>query len=163
MISLEEYKKMLIDYYRYECDNNLEKIELRKKELDKKYSDEYLNKIIEDTYNVIKMILEKQPNSFIIEMDDDTTTYVNLNLIGGYFSDRLYVDSYGKIISESILKKVFGSQLNVVVMDEEIELKDNDPDIVSFDYEYSLYLQGFPENMENMRKELFGKNKVKKR
>ena len=163
MISLDEYKKMLIGYYRYECDNDLEKIELRKKELAKKYSDEYLNKIIEDTYNVIKVIFEKQPNSFIIEMDDDTITYVNLNLIGGYFSDRLYIDPYGKIISESILKKVFGSQLAVVVMDEELEIEDADSDIVSFDYKYLLYLQGFPENMEGIRKRLFGKNKVKMR
>ena len=163
MISLDEYKKILIDYYRYECDNDLEKLELRKKELAKKYSDEYLNKIIEDTYNVIKIIFEKQPNSFIIEMDDDTTTYVNLNLIGGYFSDRLYVDPYGKIISESILKNIFGPQLIVDVMDEEIQLEDEDSDIVSFDYKYSLYLQGFPENMEDIKKELFEKNKVKMR
>ena len=61
------------------------------------------------------------------------------------------------------IKENNSSLMSYNVTYKQIELKDNDPDIVSFDYEYSLYLQGFPENMENMRKELFGKNKVKKR
>lgn len=163
MISLEEYKKNLIYCYRHECDNNIEMRKLREDKLNKIYSDEYLKKIIEDTYNVVRVILEEQPDYFMINMDDDTTTYIDLNLIGGFFSDRLFVDSDGNIISEYILKKVFGSQLAVVVMDEEYEYKNDDPDVVSFYYEYFLCLQDFPDNMKSIKKELFGKNKVKKR
>ena len=163
MVGLDEYKKRLIDYYYYECDNNIEKRKLREQNLNKEYGDEYLNKIIEDTYNFIKKIFDEIENSYFrIPLDEDITSYISLNLIGGYSSDTLFTDCSGSIISRYILQRTFGSRLTVEVHTDEYE-KYDDPDIVSFDYKYSLYLQGFPENMEGIRKRLFGKNKVKMR
>lgn len=163
MISLEEYKKVLISHYRYECDNTLEKRKLREKELEKKYSDEYLNKIINDTYKVIKKIFnEIEYSYFEISLNGDTTSYISLNLIGGYFSDRLFIDTDDNIISTYILKKTFGSRLIVELKTDEYEITD-DPDIMSFSYIYSLYMQGFPKDMKSIKEELFGKNKIKKR
>lgn len=163
MISLEEYKNILIDYYFYECDNSIEKRKLREQNLNKEYGDEYLNKIIEDTYNFIKKIFDEIENSYFkIPLYEDTTSYISLNLIGGYSSDTLFTDCSGSIISRYILKRTFGSQLIVEVHTDEYEI-DDDPDVISFSYIYSLYMQGFPDNMEDIKEELFGKNKVKKR
>lgn len=163
MITLEEYKNALINVYRYEIDNcEVRKIK-REEYLNKHYGDEYLNKIINDTYRVIKTILNTyESNYYYIDMNDDTTCYISLNLTGGYFSDRLYIDSYGNIISEYILKRTFGNRLSVDLKEDEYDFETDDPDIVSFDYSYSLYLQGFPKNMEEIKENLFGLSKIKK-
>lgn len=157
MISLEEYKNELIAVYRYQIDNNEIKREYRKEYLAKNYSDEYLERIINNTYDVIKTFFDISKDGFCdIDMDEDTTTYISLDLSGGYFSDRLYIDSLGNVISEHILKRTFGNRLDVRVKVEEKDFDSDDPDIVSFDYIYSLYLQGFPDNMEEIKESLFG-------
>lgn len=163
MIDLEEYKNVLINVYRYEIDNcETQKIK-RKENLNKYYCDEYLNKIISDTYSVIRTIFDKSETGYCnIDMDDNTTRYIFLNLSGGWFSDRLYIDSYGNIISEYILKRTFGDMLVVELKEEEYDFETNDPDIVSFNYTYSLYLQGFPKNMKCIKEDLFGTSKIKK-
>lgn len=163
MITLEEYKDELVSVYRYEIDCSEQKKEGRKEYLNQYYYDEYLNKIINDTYQVIHKIVDSSPISYYnIEMNDDTTSYISLNLTGGFFSDRLYTDIEGNIISEHILKKTFGSSLSVNLQVDEYERNSDDPDIISFDYRFSLYLQGFPKNMENIKKNLFGISKIKK-
>lgn len=39
MLTINEYKKYLINYYRYEIDNNVEKRSKREEELKRKYDD----------------------------------------------------------------------------------------------------------------------------
>ena len=163
MINLEEYKNVLVNIYRYEIDNSESKREERKELLNKRYSDEYLNKIITDTYNVIKSIFDISDNGYCdISMDDDTTCYISLNLTGGYSSDILYIDSYGNIISRYILKETFGNLLSISVKEIEHDFDTGEPDIISFDYSYSLYLQNFPTNMKEIKENLFGFSKIMK-
>ena len=95
MITIEEYKKYLIDYYKYEIDNNNDKRKERRIELSRKYNDELLNKIIVDTYDFIKDIfnsdtINKGYCSF--ELEDDTTSILSLNICGGGLQDTIITD-----------------------------------------------------------------------
>lgn len=164
MITLDEYKDELTSVYYYEMDHSEASKENRKDYLNQYYGDEYLNKIINDTYQVIHQIVDSSPIGYYhIEMNEDTISYISLNLTGGFFSDRIYTDIEGNMISECILKRTFGSSLTVDLKVDEYERNSDDPDIMSFDYHYSLYLQGFPKNMENIKNGLFGISKIKKK
>lgn len=163
MISLEEYKEALINICHCEFDNKKEQKEKRMQYLNKYYSDSYLIKIINDTYKVIRNILnEDEPKYFNIKLGDEQRHYMSLNLMGGWFSDRLYIDSSSNVISEYILKKVFGKSLMVSFITEEYEFESSDSTIVSCGCEYFLYLQGFKTNVKEIKEELFGVSKVKK-
>ena len=158
MINLDEYKYLLVNAYKHEIDNNEDKRQIRRSILVRDYSDEYLNKIINDTYEIAKKILECDDcRYFEIKLEEDTTTYISLDLTGGWFSDRLYVDPCGNIISEYILDRIFGKNLVVELRIDENEFYDEDEDfdIVGVDYNYFLYIQGFPENMKNIKEEIF--------
>jgi len=164
MLTLDEYKEELISKYRYEIDNSVAKKQGRLIYLEHRYSDEYLNKIIEDTYKVIRQILDMDSLKYgycTIKMDDDTTSYISLDLTGGWFSDVLYEDAEGHIISNHILKKAFGKLLSVTVKENETLFSEED-DIISFNYSYDLYMQGFPKNIQSIKDNLFSENIVKK-
>jgi len=166
VINLEDYKNYLVSVHKYPIDNNEKKRLERMNHLNKSYSDDYLNKIINDTYSFIKDIFDKKDdecNYYSLDLDDDTTCFISLNLTGGWFSDRLYIDPNGNVISVYILHKVFGNQLSIWIKDEEIEFNTDDSDILSFDYRYSLYIQNFPKNMLEIKEELFGKEKIMKK
>lgn len=155
MITLEEYKEYLINTYVYEIDNsNIKKIE-RHKKLNKNYQDNYLNKIIIDTYKLINLILEvKNNNYYSIKINENNPNYISLNLTGGWHSDTIYEDFNGNLISEYILKYFFGNTIIVETKVEEYEFDTEDPDILSFDYEYYLYVQGFLTKNKILKKSL---------
>ncbi len=156
MITLEEYKKYLINHYRSEYDNNSEKREERKRILERKYSDEDLQRIISQTYDFIRDVLisDTLDSGYIkIPVYDDTTEYISLNLVGGYFSDMYIIDNDGRQISEHIINDFFGKQINFEIR-EEITEKEED-DIVGLYPDYFIYMQGFPNNIEEIKKEFF--------
>lgn len=165
MIGLIDYKNYLINKYSYEIDNNDIKRNNRKQHLIKYYSDEYLEKIINDTYSVIREIFDRENQEYfnIKLYDYNNVAYVSLNLHGGWFSDRLYIDSNNRIISEYILKHIFGNKICIFVNEEEYRFDSCDPDIVSFNYENFLILQNFPDNMSEIKKNLFDDPKVKQK
>lgn len=154
MISLEDYKEYLTNVYVHEIDNNQEKIEERKKYLKNKYRDEFLTKIISDTFKIIDLISqEKNINYYNIKLEENNPTYISLNIIGGWHSDTIYEDIDGNLISEYILKKHFGSMLIVEPKIIEYEFDTEDPDVLSFDYEHYLYIQGFKnKNKQRIKK-----------
>ena len=128
-----------------------------------KYSDEYFEKIISDTNNFIYDVLSsetvKYGGHFSKEIDNDTTSYINLNLHGGWHSDTLFVDdTSGRIISRYLMQQVFGSYLQIEIKCDEIE-DTSDDDILSYYYRYYIYIQGFPENIDEIKGRFFGKNK----
>ena len=57
MITLEEYKELLINTYVYEVDNSEDRKEKRREALIEVYGKEYLQKIIDDTNDFVKLIL----------------------------------------------------------------------------------------------------------
>lgn len=143
MITLEEYKKYLTSTYIYEYDNTKEKYHERTATLKSKYHDEYLAKIIIDTYKVIKLLESVSDPYYNISIDENTPEYITLNLIGGWHSDTIYKDNDDNLISIYILKRHFGNMLIAETKIIEREFETDDPDILSFDYEYYLYIQGF--------------------
>lgn len=144
MITIEEYKQYLTNTYKHEIDNTEERRENRKVYLTNHYKDEYLNKIIKDTSNLINIILNiSNINYYFIKMSDYNVQYISLNLTGGWNSDTIYEDIDGNLISEHILKKTLGNQLSIDIKEIAHEFDTEDPDILSYDYEYYLYLQGF--------------------
>ena len=54
------------------------------------------------------------------------------------------------MISKHILETIFGKQFYIEVKCKEIER----------DYHYSLYMQGFPNNLKDIKEKFFGKEKV---
>lgn len=165
MISLGEYKEVLVNRCRYACDDNDIKRKERREYLDKHYSDEYLNKIINDSYNVIRTIFDISEKGYcLIELEDSKINGISLNLTFGWISDRLYIDNCGNIISSYILRRVFGEGLSISdkekIYDDYSDDDDLDFDIVSFYYRFYLYLQNFPEDMQSIKEELFGVSKV---
>ena len=168
MISLTEYKQYLISVCHWPIDHDIAEIEKRKNIMNKRYSDEYLEKIISDTYSFIYDVLESETvkdGYFLKEIDDDTTSYIKLDLHGGWHSDTLFVDdTSGRIISEYLMKQVFGSYLSIYVKYDEIE-DTSDEDILSYYYRYYIYMQGFSENIDKIKESIFGKSKqlVKRR
>ena len=162
MISLSEYKQHLLSFYTWPIDGNIDEIEKRKKIMNEKYSDEYFEKIISDTNSFIYEVLLSETikyDYFKKEIDDDTTSYIDLNLHGGWPSDTLFVDdTSGIIISKYLMQQVFGSYLQIDVECDEIE-DTSDEDILSYYYRYYIYMQGFPENIDEIKESFFGKSK----
>ena len=161
MISLEEYKKHLIDNYVHEIDNTNERRAAREEILEKEYGDFQLLRIINDTYSFVMSVLESDTlkhGYYEFPIDYDTTDYINLNLVGGWHSDTLFMDSRKRVISKYILKKVFGNYLDISVREEINEHEEDD--IVGFDYDYYIYMQGFPKNLDEV-KEKYGNYQIK--
>ena len=154
MTNIAEYKNYLIKSYVHEIDNTEDKILERQKYLEKNYSDDYLYKIILDTYKIIDMICqEKNNNYYNIKLEENNLKYISLNLTGGWHSDIIYEDVNGNLISEYILKNFFGNTLIVESKIIEYEFDTEDPDILSFDYECYLYIQGFKnKNKQRIKK-----------
>ena len=163
MITIEEYKNSLINVYWYRADNTDLKRKERREYLKNHYTDEYLNKIINDTYEFAKLVLKEDTikwNYCEFSIDKPLINYIGLGLIGGHFADKLYYyDEY--VISERILEYIFGKTLSVNLKEEEIEFDTEDEDIISFNYYFYLYLQGFS-NVDIVKKELLGTSKVLK-
>ena len=161
MISLTDYKNYLIESYHHEIDNTEEKREERRKELERKYDDFQLLRIINDTYSFVLSVLNSdvdKKNYYKFPIDYDTTDYISLNLTGGWNSDRLIMDSRGRIISSYILKQVFGPMLDFDVREEYREYEEDD--IVGYDVDYYIYMQGFPKNLDEI-KEKYGNYHIK--
>ena len=100
MITLNDYKKHLVEHYVYEIDNDSSKQEIRKQSLERQYSDEQLSAIINNTYSFLKELLEylePYDTFWKIPLEEDTTSYISLNLVGGYSSDTLYKDDKGRL------------------------------------------------------------------
>ena len=156
MISLNEYKNHLINQYRYEIDNTPEKREERRQTLEKKFSDLELQRIIRETYDFIRDILLSSTlkNGYIkIPVYNDTTNYLSLNLVGGYFSDMYIIDDDGRQISEYIINQFFGKRIDFQIREEITEIEEDD--IVGLYPEYFIYMQGFPNNIEEIKKDFF--------
>ena len=93
MISLTEYKQYLISVCHWPIDHDIAEIEKRKKIMNKRYSDVYLEKIIFDTNSFIYDVLASETvkdGYFEKPIYDDTTSYIYSGLHYGGFSDTLF-------------------------------------------------------------------------
>ena len=90
---------------------------------------------------------------------------VNLHIscpyvVGGGSPDEIFIDSNHRFISRYILKYVFGNYLIIEEKEEMQPFNTGDNNIVSFNYNYNLYLQNFPNNIEEIKQRILGQNKV---
>lgn len=117
MFDLNWYKEELVNYYRWEIDNSKEEMNKRREMLEGK--DEYLLQILSDTEEFIYFLITKMKKenhtygdhifiSLDLEEEKATPYYntINLNLHGGWPSDRLFRFDE-KQISLRLLRKVF--------------------------------------------------------
>lgn len=167
MVSLEEYKNYLVNFYSWPMDGAKSFIKKRKEILTNKYSDSYLLRIISDTNSFAKDVLISDTidyGYFNTEVNADEPLFINLELHGGWMSDTIYIDSKGRYISKHLIKTIFGKETIIKLKVDEIE-RITDDDICGFDYRYYIYMQGFSENLNMIRNSILGDNKklVKKR
>lgn len=160
-ISLEEYKYYLVTKYRYACDNNEVQRQKRASLLNSQYNNEYLDSIIEGTYNLVNKIIkmsESNNYSFIeIALEHEPKIkYIDLNLTGGWWSDIVVSDSDNNFYSIGLLKKIFGPLFGIDPCKVEFTDQwdeDDDFSILSQIPSYSLYIQYQKEIIENLKNE----------
>ena len=157
--SLEEYKEYLVSKYMAEYDNNEIQRQKRWELLNRKYSDEYLESILEGTSSFIKKIIELSNNNYCgyIEIPleyEPSITYIDLNLMGGWSSYKIVKDSNNNFYSIGLLKKVFGGLFIIdpckVGLDEELD-EDEKISILSEIPSYSLYIQCEKEIIDSVK------------
>ena len=162
MTTLEEYKEMIVNTF---SDDILTTKEVRRERLERDYSDELLTKTINDTYEVANEIFSIP--TFIddgyvylplVDMDGlcSISKNISLGVFGGHVSEKIYYGENNRLISPKILKQIFGNHIRL----EENEhiftyITEDDPDIMSEDAYYELFIGNFPENIEEIEKELF--------
>ena len=119
IFNIDKYKNYLINHFRYEMDNSDERKKYRKNYLESQYSDEFLQRIVDDTLIFIIEFIESNLHNIHNYMDIDLLEdagYINLNLIGGWFSDTLYsigTEESKKIISYHLLHKFLGTYFRI--------------------------------------------------
>lgn len=119
IFNIDKYKNYLINHFRYEMDNSDERKKYRKNYLESQYSDEFLQRIVDDTLSFIIEFIESNLHNIHNYMDVDLLEdagYINLNLIGGWFSDTLYsigTEESKKIISYHLLHKFLGTSFRI--------------------------------------------------
>lgn len=168
IVTLDEYKESLINFYRWDIDSSKEMKKDRAETLERRYPDQYLQKIIDDTYSFIKDIFASdtvKDGYCTVEMDENSSLHssISLGIHGGGYSDRIYTDFQGRNISNYILHKVFGREFSSDLETHEIVMEPDENDVVGVRYYYYLSMQHFPNNMDEIKEKLFGKSKVLKK
>ena len=156
MITLEEYKSHLLNQYLYPIDRGPERLEKRKKALAKNYSDEYLSRIISDTYEFAEAILNSDFSGNMeceFNVSDIVSRVIDLNVEGGSCADILYLNHLGKIVSDYILRLIFGYNLIIVSGCEGLENEGKKY------YRRYLQIAGLPRDLSKIRKSLLGQAK----
>ena len=129
MFNFDEYKKYLIDYYKWECDNNEESYNKRKWHVNHFYSDEDLNNIVINTEEFIHYLMGKlttntkvhNDNIFDnVELIDEPPPHIMYNFIsngcgGGWHSDELFFmdNKENDPISLYLTKQFFGKSFRM--------------------------------------------------
>lgn len=154
MLNLKQYKNYLINKFDFDMDNMNEKRFFRKIMLENQYSDEELIGIIRDTYSFTLDLLDSdniKDGSCKIPVKEDNTKKINLGLTGNHPSDILFYDNEGRSISKYVTKELFGDYFYIDLLSIEYEKED---DIVSSYNDYYIYMQGIPDNIEKLKKDV---------
>lgn len=160
-ISVEEYKFFLVDKYDWEYDNNEAQRQKRLALLNSKYSREYLEEIIVGTYDFANKIIEMYDDNChgYIKLPlecEPNVTHIDLNLMGGWKSDIIVMDSLNNFYSVRLLKKIFGNGFhitpNMIEVDEEL-YEDDDFSILGEIPSYYLYIQCKREIIDSVKNE----------
>jgi len=127
IFNLDSYKEYLINYYVYECDNNDIKKESRRKLIEQRYSDEYLQEVIDHTKEFILNIIDTCNDDYISIPIAYKEEYIFTNCTGGYHPDVLIpIDDIDKsvMISKHLLNCFLGKKFSVFIDEDEEEYFD---------------------------------------
>ena len=117
-MDLNEYKNLVASRFVKLSDYASEKYFERRKLIDSLYSDEYLNKIMNDTNELIEVLKNENVDSCKLEVifvDNNVYETIDLNLESGHSSDIIYNLRDGKKISTELLKHAFGKQICITM------------------------------------------------
>ncbi len=170
MITLDEYKEHLVSVYFWPMDSDEKYVEERRVTLQKRYSDEYLTQIINDTYDFLREALDSETMNSSYryyrseESSEDLETHISLGLHGGYGSDILYIDPKGRVISRYVVRQVSDNQVHIDMGGYDVEVYHGD-DIGSMEGIFFIELH-VPKDvdLDEIRKKLLvdGKNPLVK-
>ena len=148
MITLDDYKKLLVEYYVFDVDNTAFKQIERTALLSVNYTDAYLNQIVENTNEFVEKLFEERREKkdyWQYHLGTDARSTIFLGLTGlDNNSDVIYYDGQNKAISSLILKKVFGKDFTIIVKEESHK-------------DCYMIMDGFPTNMDELQGELVGR------
>ena len=152
IIDLKLYKKYLINYYIYPCDEI--EYDQRKKRINNYYNDDFLDKVVKDTKKFILSILknmgttvcEESNNVFYKEL---ISSYIYKDIyngcFGGFNADKLICpDEYNCdfLVSMYIIEEFFGDHFKIDLVEDVREKYDEDDEIGYFDSTTYLYISG---------------------
>lgn len=133
LFDFNQYKKYLYTFHFYEADNDIHNEEKRRKELERKYSDEFLKEIIANTEEFIPLLLESIKNKNDVYKNTiyynhrlpacPHSDFISTNVIGGWPSDLvIYLeDNKTKPISMHLLHVFFGINTTIYLNEEFFE------------------------------------------
>lgn len=159
-ICLEEYKYYLVNKYKHECDNTEMERKKRISILNINYKNEFLENIINGTYDFVNRIIEMSENNYhgYIKLPlecEPNIMGINLNLTGGWMSDTIVRDSLNNFYSVGLLNKIFGSFFAIepcmIETYEEYDNIDDELSILSEIPSYYLYIQCKKEIIDNVK------------
>lgn len=156
VITVEEYRNKLIEYYKYKYDEDT--YELRKRTINSVYSDEYLFRIISDTKIMAEFLINKliEEKHFFDDLYytsipiEENTIRISNGCIGGWASDNIYLYFMGikeYMISDYILS-LYLPNFKIYIHEDTVENME-DEDIGSFTPIRKLFI--------NCKKEIFDK------
>ncbi len=160
MISVSDLKDKIASVYRWGADRGEEKKLERLRLLEQQYPDDKLAEIIENT----RLFLIDAINSptfnhgyVSIPLDEDTTEYIGLNLMGGWFSEKLFTDDKGRLISQTVVESVLGDCECDIRYNPYTYESPDDPDVMSEGCDIELYLGHYKDYIQSAKEELIGK------
>lgn len=132
IFNLDSYKEYLISYYFYDCDHNDIKRLERKRILERNYTDDNLQSIVDNTKEFILNILDNTTDNYVSIELAKNEEYIFTNCTGGHHPDILMpIDETDKSfkISKYLLEKFLGREFMVYLDEEEIEYFDDNEDL----------------------------------
>ena len=121
------------------------------------YSNELLSTIINDTYDVIKEIVEnRETDEYVITLNGDRPIeHICLDSSECVSSDIVYIDKNGRLISKIIIQDAFFVGTRILKSQTKLALVERCPR----ERFYELKLSNLPENLEDLKEDLFGTTK----
>lgn len=149
-MTVEEYKNEIINFYVEPIDETFERLFERRRIFEKRYSEEFISKVISDTYKFIELLEKECETYYRVKVSEEAKSYISLGLFGGRPSDILYHDCFGNIISRKILNRYYKNEVMIEIIDDEYTNEDEineDISIVSYSYDSYIYVQRSMKNI----------------
>ena len=163
MLTLFEYKELLVNHCKYKFDNTELKKENRRKKLINEYQDDFLEKIIKDTYSFIRLLLDldlQDKDTYSFPVNNISLINISLNDYIEDNADEIFVFLDNILISKRILKEELGEDFYIAIKEEEHYTGYFDS-LVKIKYSEKIDLKNFPDNLDEIEKRLFGTGRQK--